>query len=927
MNPLVSIRQFEFRYHLRQPIFYLFAILTLLQGYWGHYKVSSVSFSDSSIIDTYAILASYGLALAIATVLITSQSLTKDLEFQTKPYIYSLPISSRTLFAGRFLGSLVTALTLVILYPLGIVLGFIQQDTPLTRIPWAALLDGTLRLLVPTCLILVSFTFALTVFFQSIKGAYLILFLSVLYFLVVDAEIPITIESDIWQLVDPFGLNMVHESIANLPFPTTADSLLSFTDMLFINRLFWIGLSLGVVAQAESRFSFTTFGQQKPADTSSQSYHPQSNYVALPTIQPRFGRWVSLQTILAVARAEFIVLVRQPVVHISSAFLVISMLLNVSVFNQNPDFPELPLTYRIIAFQRPSSLFISLFLSVITVEVFDNERSTRFWPIYNALPQSNFTLLFAKIVAIIYLACLLTGVLFLSSIGLQLSSSFYEIDWQLYASVLLVDGLFHYCQLIILSGLVAVSINNRVGSHVINLLIFAALSVSHYGNGPEYVFSFLPDSATYSDLIGYGSQTMARHLLPIIWWSITGLFASLIPFIWNRSNNTSLLTRIAHIRQQIGWRYGLVPMAFLIGAGFGIWLLNQQSSAKTAPIHYRTQTAQVRSLSGKRIAIQVHYYHPYQVKKIIEATISSLKKGEELFGPYPYKSIQICETPKGGSSVQSKPGRIAFDETQGWIADYRQPKQLDYIDYRMSREVFDQWLVHRISPQHEPENSLIGQTLSGYLALQEVSRKYGHDRLQQRIEQRRHSYLASRNRIPPKTLGQTSSGDDPEREKGVMTLTSIEQVWGNTPLSLTISQFYHQAVRHPQLASADAFSNQLAHRLPDSLRYLTSYLTERLWFDFRLGRIAIQPNGLTVEIIPAKWRELTDRQRIPTPIPDYIPITILDRNGREIYRQLVQPDPDIRNILLPNLPNAKAVLIDPLGVWPERNKRDNYKIL
>lgn len=160
-----------------------------------------------------------------------------------------------------------------------------------------------------------------------------------------------------------------------------------------------------------------------------------------------------------------------------------------------------------------------------------------------------------------------------------------------------------------------------------------------------------------------------------------------------------------------------------------------------------------------------------------------------------------------------------------------------------------------------------------------------------------------------------------------MALTSIEQVWGNTPLSLTISQFYHQAVRHPQLASADAFSNQLADRLPDSLRYLSSYLSESLWFDFRLGRIASLPNGLTVDIIPAKWRELPNRQRIPTPMHDYIPIAILDKAGREIYRQLVQPDPDRRSVWLPNLPNARAVLIDPLGVWPERNKRDNYKIL
>lgn len=214
--------------------------------------------------------------------------------------------------------------------------------------------------------------------------------------------------------------------------------------------------------------------------------------------------------------------------------------------------------------------------------------------------------------------------------------------------------------------------------------------------------------------------------------------------------------------------------------------------------------------SGKPIVIKVKYQHTYQVPHMVLSTQAALRKGETLFGAYPYSSIQICEVPITQSGILSTPGNISIPEKQGWLADNKQPAELDYIDYLISREVFKQWLVHRLSPAHQPGDGFVRQSLADYLALQTVARKYGSERLKQRLAQRTRLYVSSRNRYrEPEGLVLQSSGNDAlERGRAALALSSIGQVWGDAPLSLTISQFYKKSIYKSTKATADAFSYQ-----------------------------------------------------------------------------------------------------------------------
>ncbi|MVM41488.1 hypothetical protein GO730_33690 [Spirosoma sp. HMF3257] len=726
---------------------------------------------------------------------------------------------------------------------------------------------------------------------------------------------------------------MARESVENLPFSDDPAGLFAYSDMFFINRLLWLGLSLGALAYAEQHFSFDFFARTQPQQSPALRVSAHTTFSKLPAVKPQFGGWLSWQTSWRLTKLEFSNLVRQPVFLITVGLLVLLAILLTTMLGLNPDFPELPVTSRMTALRLSLGLFIGLFLLVMTGELIFQERTVGFWPIYDALPQSNFVLLLAKLLALTGSAALLTVGLFLTGVGVQLGSGFSDIDWGRYVADLLTDGFLRYCQLIALGAFVAALVNNRILSHIISLLLFAALAFWYQASKSEpsiFLYSFLPGSATYSDLIGFGPNTALRPVLHIVWWCIAGVLGTSFLLTWNRGIVASLPERIGQWRNQFNWPFRLAFLVFGILLGFSIWQTQQRLLAlpATQSIQYKTSTMAIPSVSGQSINVHILHRHPYQVQHMLRAAKIAMHRGEQLFGAYPYTDLQIKEIPVGAVDILSKPGQLLISEKQGWIADNRQPDKLDHIDYLISREVFKQWLVHRLTPKQQSGDGFIRQSLAEYLALQQVAKQYGPERLRQRLDQRASWYAASRqhSRKAESALLQSSGNDALERGRAALALNSIEQVWGDKPLSFTISQFYKKAVQQPDAATASAFSDELAHQLPDSLDYLKTYLSEPVWFDFKIGRVANLANGLTVEIITSKWRENKNGQRQPVPINDYIPLAVLDQNGHTVYRQLVNPNPDERFVSLPPLPNARKVIVDPLGAWPEPNKRDNSKI-
>ena len=105
MKNLLTVARFEWHYHRHRSATYLFAGLVFGQGCWQVVNAARYYAGTDPATLVYFALSSLGVLPAMVCVLLAGQSLTKDQEFRAGAYLYALPITSRSFFAGRFLGN------------------------------------------------------------------------------------------------------------------------------------------------------------------------------------------------------------------------------------------------------------------------------------------------------------------------------------------------------------------------------------------------------------------------------------------------------------------------------------------------------------------------------------------------------------------------------------------------------------------------------------------------------------------------------------------------------------------------------------------------------------------------------------------------------------------------------------------------------
>ena len=956
MKNLWKVARFELRYHLRRPATRLFAALMVAQGVWYSSQVAQAYANDrlfiNSAANAYLVLASVGVGLAVVAVLLAGQSLTKDLDHRTAPYLYAMPVSDQSFFIGRFLGTFLTVLALAVFYLIGIaamplvVAGGVGETGVSSGhagpVPVLALVQGFVELTVLQVFTLVSVAFSLTVLFGSIRGAYLTLFLVVLYFLLAgtgqsDGSPP----NDLLLLLDPFGVGMVRDAVLEmLPADKNAGPL-PLPDMLFINRLLWLALSLGLLREAERRFSFAGFGAPKVGVLgSSFSFFlfPRSAVPRSVFSQTEEIKIEELIRILRLTRLAFRELTRQTLFRVVAGLLALLTVLFTTVFSQNPDFPAWPTTATITAVRHPLGLFAGLFLLIFTGELIHRERTVGLWAILDALPRSAAVRLLPKLLALAGGAAVLMLVLFCAGLAVQVASGFpvADIDWRLYAIDLVVDGWWPMVQFVALGAMVSVLLNNRIAGHLVSVSLFVALWVVNQGvaGNAGWLFGFLPGNRSYSDLVGYGAAGALWPGVSLVWWGVAGLLVVLALLGWQRGVPATVTHRFQEAKRRFSGRYALAGgvLGALILTGIA-WkqqsALNVTESIPTPEtVSLQTNTTVFRSASGQTIPVSVVYHHRYQASAFLSATVAALQTGEKLFGPYPFPALRVQEIPQTtGAVVASEPGRISLPETEGWTANPNQPDELDYLDYLATREVLNQWLVHGLKPADGPGAGFLKTSLAEYLALQTVQARYGPDRLRQRLARCSDRYTKGRAQFygPELTLLQAENQAFVSRDRAALVLTSIGQVWGDSVLSRCIGQFYRVA---RQKSTARDFQHHLNRQLPDSLRYLADYLTHRYRFGFHIGRISRQPSDIALEIYPEKTDDDAPGNRTDVLPNDLVPVVLLDGNGHEVYRTLVRPasgplQPAFR---LPLVPGAQEAVVDPLGAWVGATSRDRRKM-
>lgn len=972
MRELLIPAHFELRYQFRQPYFWAVLALVLAQGavtgVTTFQQLADLRLRADAPVLFYGAFTNLGPLLVAALALLTGQALLRDRDHRVGTYLYALPLQARSYFLGQFLGTLGIALLLGVSYSLGLLTvplwleTTVQASSAIGAFSLLGLLDGFGELLLPNLLIVTCLSFSLTALLRHIAGAYLTLLELTLGSTLLQLGYAAVVDFDWVHLLDPFGQLAIRQSIEGLPIDAKNSLLLplDIPALLFVNRLLWLGLSGWLLTRAEARLSFSYWLDHGPVFPKlsrrytqfvrlwrSTTKHPTGEAVAadqrspLPirsAYRPTVGLLASWHIVARLAWTDARWLVRQPAVLVALLLLILGI---VGYANGLGDPPTdalasgqrlLPFTSRMTFVRLPMHLYISLFIIVFTGELLHRERTAGLWLLTDATPLPTWVRLSGKAGALFVLAMALTALLFLTGVYLQWVDGQTPIDWHLYAMDLLADGLLRYGQLIALAVLVHSVLPNRFVGHLPLLTVLGTLA---YLNGtiarPLWLYSYLPGSGQYSELTGYQGLAAVRAGLALL-WSLVGVGCLLLAArLAQRGEWVGLPRLLTRFRASLTPTYlSLLTLVCLTVLGCTGWLytLARQPVTPTLTTPYTTTTEQVQ-VGRQRINVQYHYVHPQNREAIQQAVRRALQQGARWLGTFPTETLHITETPY--TTLAARPvahsGQIQLSEREGWMTNTARPTDAGWLDMAVTKQVLNQWLAVGLQPTTHP-NGLLTDGLATYLATRIVQQRRGDDWLASQLAQFDALYRRGRGqqRHREPTVRDAPAASSVATAKAPLSLTCIGEVWGHESLCRQIGQYHQQ---HPAGDSA-GYVAALHNALPDSLQYATTYLTERPTFDVAVGAIGQYDDRLGVQIVARKY--LDDRRGAMQErlLNDYVPIALLNNRGQIIHRQLVKPyttGRDDKAFWLPRPDNAVAVVIDPLGAWPDRSRFDNRKTL
>ncbi|MEO0366313.1 MAG: M1 family aminopeptidase [Pseudomonadota bacterium] len=151
-----------------------------------------------------------------------------------------------------------------------------------------------------------------------------------------------------------------------------------------------------------------------------------------------------------------------------------------------------------------------------------------------------------------------------------------------------------------------------------------------------------------------------------------------------------------------------------------------------------------RSDDGVDIEVYYHPTHDYNIDAMLDASVASLRYFKDNFGPYQFDHARITEFPGYASFAQAFPGTIPYSERLGFIADLRNPEDIDYVTYVTAHELGHQWWAHQLISANQQGSTMVIESMAQYSALMVMQSMFGKDKLRRFLKYELDSYLNGR---------------------------------------------------------------------------------------------------------------------------------------------------------------------------------------
>ena len=578
-----AMLRFELSYYLRQPSFYVVALILFLISFLSVVSDSVSIGSGGEVLKngSFAIaqtLLTLGIFAMFLVVNFVGASALRNNSHQMEELIYSKPLAPFAYQFGRFTGSYLVVLLVFSAVPLGMLLGSFMPWVDASRFGPTELsyyLNAFFLLSAPSLFILSALFYAIARRFRSMLALYLVAVVLLVFYILAGNFARLPEYRQIAALLDPFALRTYADIARYWTIIEKNSELVSVSGVLLQNRLLWLTAAAVLLAMAGL---FKLPQLTRVADKKPGTKTRATPVILMSTLQLKASSYSALPMFFTRMKFEF----KQVIV--TAPFLILGLLTVANLVG--PMFADFgwygtsnwPLTQTMVSdITGAMGLIIFVVAVYYCAEVVWRERSSGMGDIIDSLPVPNLVFWLAKFVAVCLVMLLLYAFAMATTVVFQLIKGIENLELLQYLVRLGYFTLLPFILTVVLAFFLQVISPNKyvgMGLFVGYFLLTTVLSSWGYGHS---IYNFATSPAVgYSDLNGYGWSLQSHSWYMLYWGAIAAVLFIVGYGLYHRGPLQKLTVRIRQLPYQLG-RSGMVAAGacVLLSVGSGSFLIQQ----------------------------------------------------------------------------------------------------------------------------------------------------------------------------------------------------------------------------------------------------------------------------------------------------------------------------------------------------------------
>jgi len=580
-----KIAAFELRYQLRQPVFYVAAIVFFLLSF-GSVASEFVGLGAGGNVNRnapYVValgMAIFGLFYMLVTAAFVANVVIRDDATGYGPIVRSTPVRKFDYLFGRFTGAFAAVLLSFLSIPLGFITGsFMPWVDPETIGPFrpgdyvhSYLLWGA-----PALLLTSSLFFALATVTRSMMATYVGVIGLLVAFTVAGNYLDRPQFEDAAALFEPFGSAAFGQATEYWTPAERNTRNVPLTGVVVANRLFSLALSLGALALAYGLFRFEVQGRaarrkEKLARLERAEAPPAP---AGPLPRPAFGRGAAWAVLAKRTRFELAQVFKSPAFFILLLLGVFLAGLTLWALGEVSGTRTYPVTRLMITGIEGAFGAITVIVATYYAgELVWRERERRVHEITDSTAVPDWAFVVPKTLAIMLVLVSLSLVGVATGMAVQLLKGWTELEPGQYFGWYVLPFLFDIFTLSALAVFAQViSPNKFAGWGVMVLYFIASITLSAMGlDHPLYTYG-AASPVPLSDMNGQGDFRGYATWFDLYWSAFALLLLVLAYALYRRGSETRYGPRLRRLPRRLAGAPGLIAGGAVAAfAGLGVFI-------------------------------------------------------------------------------------------------------------------------------------------------------------------------------------------------------------------------------------------------------------------------------------------------------------------------------------------------------------------